>query len=475
MINLPDLQVKPFRMKRIIALFLFVPFFYTLLAQPWPLPELPDTTNYGRYTSRTMNLLQTSTPEKPNTVKILVYGQSISAQDYWLELKKAIETRFPNANLVMENRAIGGFASQILCKTVEMDVSTFYPDLVLLHIYGSHTAYDSVLHTIRSRTAAEVAIQTDHFIGKNAWSDTMSYHLLPALAEKYKCELINIRDPWKKYLAENNLQPKDLLSDDVHLNKYGEFLMAELIKPLFRYKSEFEPDPFGLFTVYKVGKDFEIKKGKLVLPFLGNKVDVVFGETDSKNLSIAEVLLDGKQPSSFQGTYFMTRPFSDENKSWPWTLPAMIRIGHETPWITEEWICKFTEATPPYEDFSFEISGSVTGKDGSGKGSEDFISTSKRVIISKDDAENGGDWHLNRSYKVMKTTVDAGSIVKWKTYSISTDSLDFKKISNSKEEKIVTLFQGVPNSNHKLYISNTGNGKLPVTEIRVYRPFFNRK
>ena len=461
-------------MKRIIALFLFLHFVLHLLAQPWPLPELPVTAEYGRYTSRTMYLLQTSTPEKQNTVKILVYGQSISAQDYWLDLKKAIETRFPNANLIMENRAIGGFASQILCKTVEMDVSTFYPDLVLLHIYGSHIAYDSVLHTIRSRTAAEVAIQTDHFAGENAWSDTMSYHFLPALAEKYKCDLINIRNPWKKYLADNHLSPKDLLKDDIHLNKYGEFLMAELIKPLFQYKSKFEPDPFELCTVYKVDKDFKTEKGKLVLPFDGNKVDVILGETNGKKSVSVQVLLDNRHPSEFQGTYFMTRPFSGENKSWPWTLPAMIRVGHQTPWIEEEWTCKFTEATTPYEDFSFEISGSVTGKDGSGRGSEDFVSPSKRVIIDKGDAENGGDWHLNRSYKVMKTMVNAGDEIKWKTFSISTDTIDFANSSNLKGEKVVTLFQGVPNSNHVLTISNFAKEKPPVTEIRVYRPFCNR-
>lgn len=461
-------------MKRIITLFLLLPLFFQLLAQTWPLPELPDTCNYGRYTSRTMNLLQTCTPEKPNTVKILVYGQSISVQDWWLEVKKTIETRFPNANLIMENKAIGGFASQILCKTVEMDVSTFYPDLVLLHIYGSHTAYDSVLATIRSRTAAEVAIQTDHFAGENAWSDTMSYHFLPALAEKYKCDLINIRDPWKKYLTDNHLSPNDLLKDDVHLNKYGEFLMAELINPLFTCKSKFQPDPFGLCTVYKVGEDVEIKKGKIDLPFKGNKVDIIFSENEGKNANSAVVLLDIHRPSEFQGTYFITRPFSDDNKYWPWSLPAMIRVGHQTPWIEEEWTCIFTEATAPYDDFSFEISGSVTGNDGSGRGSEDFVSLSKRVIINKGDAENDGDWHLNRSYKVVKTTVNKGDVVKWKTYSISTDTLDFAKYSNLKNEKIVTLFQGVPNSKHELTISSFHGEKLPVSEIRVYRPFYNR-
>ena len=154
-----------------------------------------------------MNLLQRSAPEKKNRVKILVYGQSISEQEWWLEVKRSVETRFPDADIIMENKAIGGFSTQYLFKTVEMDVSSFYPDLVLLHIYGNNKDYEKVLKTIRSRTAAEVAITTDHYTGENKWSDTMSYYILPALAEKYKCDLINIRDPWKAYLKDNNLDP----------------------------------------------------------------------------------------------------------------------------------------------------------------------------------------------------------------------------------------------------------------------------
>lgn len=443
---------------------------FQLFAQPWPQPELPDTSNYGRYTSRTMNLLHSSTPEKRNTVKILVYGQSISAQDWWLPVKQSIEARYPNAKLIMENKAIGGFASQMLCKTVEMDVSTFYPDLVLLHIYGSNQMYDSVLYTIRSRTSAEIAIQTDHYAGESAWSDTMSYYFLPAMAEKYKCDLINIRDPWKKYLNKHQLKTKDLLKDDIHLNKYGEFLMAELIKPLFDYKSKFKPDPFGLCTILKEGKDFMIRKGKLELPFTGNRVDLIFAE--NKPVPKATVLLDKEKPSGFQGTYFMTRPYAASSRSWPWDLPAMIQIDHQKPWITEEWTCKFTEATEPYVDFRFEISGSVTGKDGSGKGSEDFVSNSNRVIIKKGDAEQGGDWHLNRSWKVLKTKTNSGDEVKWKTYSISRDNLSPEDVKASDSGNTITLFQGVPNSSHILKLE--GQDLQNIREIKVYRPYYKR-
>ncbi|HLN73673.1 MAG TPA: hypothetical protein VK205_10285 [Prolixibacteraceae bacterium] len=436
-------------------------------AQSWPQPQLPDTSSYGKYTSRTMHLLESSTSEKPNTVKILVYGQSISAQDWWIPVKESIKERYPSASLIMENKSIGGFASQLLCKTVEMDVSAFYPDLVLLHIYGSNQMYDSVLYTIRSRTAAEVAIQTDHFTGESKWSDTMSYYFLPQMAEKYKCDLINIRDPWKQYLSDQHLQPKDLLKDEVHLNKYGEFVMAELIKPLFDYKSKYPADPFGLCTVLTAGKDFKERKGQINLPFTGNRVDVVCDP--AKVNEKARVLVDNQRPSAFQGTWYVSRPYDDNNKGWPWALPAMIHIGHLRPWVAEEWTLRFTEATVPYDDFNFEISGSVTGPDGSGKASEDFVSLSKRVIIHKGDADNGGDWHLSRSFKVLKTEVHTGDQVKWKTYSISSDTL-----AGTGEHGLQTLFQGIPNTHHLLTITAMNKGKLPIGQIIVYRPFYKR-
>lgn len=460
-------------MVRILLLILIFLPCLRAFSQSWPLPELPDTTRYGQYTSRTLHLLQSGTAEKPNTVKILVYGQSISEQDWWKQVKESIRTSFPHARLVMENKSIGGFASSLLCKTVEMDVSAFYPDMVLLHIYGSNQLYDSVLYTIRSRTAAEVAIQTDHYTGESPWSDTMSYYFLPQMAEKYKCDLINIRDPWKKYLADHQLKAKDLLKDDVHLNKHGEFVMAELIKPLFHYKSKYKPDPFGLCAMLVAGKDFKIRKGKLELPFSGNRVDVIF----RKNTPAvkAKVLLDDKLPSSYQGTWFMTRPYASSGKAWPWTLPAMIHVGHLVPWLAEEWTCRFTEAMAPYEDFSFEISGSVTGLDGSGKGSEDFSSPSKRVIIRKGDADKGGDWHLNRSNKVMNTIVNAGDEVKWKTYSISCDTLQPESTMKAGEKAIVTLFQGVPNTGHLLRLDSETHFALPIEEIKVYRPYYRIK
>jgi hypothetical protein len=374
----------------------------------------------------------------------------------------------------MMNKSIGGFASQLLYKTTEMDISSCNPDLVLIHDYGDNRYYDSVLYIIRSRTTAEVAIINDHYTGDNKWSDTMSYHILPALAEKYKCELINIRDPWKKYLSDHHLESSKLLMDGTHLNDFGNFFMAELVKQLFNYRSGFPVDEFGLCRIYTNGKDFTFNKDTLTLEFYGNRAEVV---TEGSKLPVTDslkVLVDGAPPSSFQGCYFNTRPYNDTGKKWPWDLPAMIRIQHSKPWINEEWTCRFTGAEPPYSDFAFTISGSVTGEDGKGTGASDFISGSGRVIIRGGDAEKGGDWHLNRSLKVVNSVVKPGDEVKWKTYSIGMDYIKPVTGSSSSDKNISVLFQGIPNTRHILTLIRTGKNTPVLSEIRISKPYWNK-
>ncbi len=449
-------------------------FRFELMAQPFPQPESPNTDGFGKYIGRTLHLLHNSDPNCKKTVRILVYGQSISVQDWWLEVRRDLTLRFPNANIIMENRAIGGFSTQYLFKTVETDVVSFYPDLILLYDYGSNIYYDTILSTIRSRTAAEIAMNTDHFIGENHWSDTMAYHILPRLAEKYHCELWPLRDHWKHYLEKNNTPPVNLTTDGQHLNDQGNFLMAELIKPYLYCNPAVMPDPDHLLTSYRVGQDIDFSGDTLTLSFQGNKVDVVTEASGINEADSARIIMDGRRPSEFQGCFYASRPYNARGESWPWDLPGMIRVQHVAPWTNEEWACIFTEAEEPYSDFSFFIAGSVTGYDGSGRATLDFISDSKRIIIKAGDAEEGGDWHLKRSYKVLQTRVHPGDTIKWKTYSICTDVYIPAPAAKPSFENVTTLFQGVENTRHTLQIIRTGKHKPPIREIRVYRPFWNR-
>src|SRR4051812_21168317 len=78
----------------------------------YPPTKFPDTSGWGRNIQRTMRLLATSTAEKRNTVRILFYGQSITEQKWAKMVEDDLRQRFPHANLILENRALGGFASQ---------------------------------------------------------------------------------------------------------------------------------------------------------------------------------------------------------------------------------------------------------------------------------------------------------------------------------------------------------------------------
>ncbi|MFO0928320.1 MAG: hypothetical protein U0736_14990 [Gemmataceae bacterium] len=67
---------------------------------------------YGRNIARSMYLMATSTPQSRNTVRVLFYGQSITEQDWTRRVAADLRRRFPHAHLVIENRAIGGFAAR---------------------------------------------------------------------------------------------------------------------------------------------------------------------------------------------------------------------------------------------------------------------------------------------------------------------------------------------------------------------------
>ena len=156
--------------------------------QPKPVTEKEEALIYSpKYIQRTMHLLASGTPERKNTVRILVYGQSLSAQDWWLQVRDHLEEKFPAADLVMNNKSIGGFASQILIRTVKRDILDLYPDLIIFHVFGSDRKYEEVLVEMRRNTAAEIMIWNDppNKVPPSEWNTKMSYEIIPALAEKY--------------------------------------------------------------------------------------------------------------------------------------------------------------------------------------------------------------------------------------------------------------------------------------------------
>ena len=218
----------------------------------------------------------------------------------------------------MVNRALGGHASNFLVRESETDVYPFYPDLVIFHVYGAHTCYEQIVSRMRSRMGAEVLITGDHLGGKEApnangefvddrWTTYMS-KFIPAVAERYGCEYVDLRPVWKRYVLDNKLAAKDLLIDDIHLGDQGNALYSALIERQLVYRPELKPaeGEQPLVRTLEIGKDVQWKDGKIELEFDGNRV-VAVAEAGAEGAAAAHVLVDGKKPSEFVGCYAFTR------------------------------------------------------------------------------------------------------------------------------------------------------------------------
>jgi hypothetical protein len=428
----------------------------------------------GAGIQRSMALLASSTPAERHTVRVLFYGQSITEQAWWKAVAADLRHRFPNANLVIENRAIGGHSAQLLVKTAEADLYPFYPDLLIFHVYGSHLDYEKIIRRVRERTTADIVMTTDHITRDDAlgevsdpaklnpsnWDAFMNHKFLPETAATYGVELIDVRAGWKSYLRENALGAKDLLKDGVHLNRRGEFVMAELVSQGLRAQAVSPPaQPDDRARTYVVGRDIVWREGKLVCDCDGNRIDAILAPGANAQ---GAVMIDGRKPSTFPELYQFSRVSAFPQSSWP----LLLKVGAEAPLQAETWTLTIHNVSGDGKIANFSVAGSVTGPDGSGASTERFVSQSRRIVIEP------GDWNLEYCYKVFKRPLPAGHGASWKVVPLLSDAL-VTVAAEPNVEPILTLAQGLQNTRHRLEL--TAKNTAGVRAIRVYRPLLDRK
>ena len=223
---------------------------YCLQAFATPVPPDPR-----QAIGRSLSIIRSATADKPQVLKILFYGQSISAPEWTDPAIAALRVKYPNVTFDYRNLALGGWSAAILEQAVARDVEEVYPDLIVFHVYGDHRAYERIIKTLRSKTAADVIIQTDHVVypleplcapgfhlqwtppegctgrfwfKQKTWEEFMSSVWAPTMAQKYNLALEPRRQRWNSYLQEHNLQITDLLADPPHPNAKGWTVMADL-------------------------------------------------------------------------------------------------------------------------------------------------------------------------------------------------------------------------------------------------------
>ncbi len=454
-------------------------------APKYPAPAAPlNDAEFGAGIQRTMTLLATSTPQQRHTVRVLFYGQSITGQAWTGQVADYLKKTWPNANLIIENRSIGGFGSPALVKTAEADLYPFCPDLMIFHVYGDAVPYEQIIARARARTSAEVIIQTDHVIKDDQLSEEadpakLSVGLdlaklnsgrtapwnavfLPQVARRYGAELCDQRSEWKRYLRANSLKVKDLLADSVHLNAHGCYLMAELVKQHLRHRPQQSDAAWrGLTRTLRVGQDVRWQDGRLTLAFEGHRVDAVATSgAAAAVVAPAEVLIDGRKPSTIPGLTIHGR-----TTPWPkvW-FPTIMKIGFDAVPIAEEWSARLFDNSDDMKSFKFEVTGSVTGPDGIGSNKERFVSKSGRVVIDP------ADWFVTFPRSYSKTPMPANFTVKWKTTQRSVDQLNLTPAKDAAVETTVCLASGLSNGQHQLELVAAAGTVPALAALRVYRP-----
>ncbi|WPJ96702.1 hypothetical protein SH580_03160 [Coraliomargarita algicola] len=443
----------------------------------WPVPENPALVHPGRYLTRSMALITESSPQQRNTVRVLFYGQSITAQWSW-PVQEYLKRSYPDVDFVFAHRAIGGFGAEYLVRTAPTDINSFYPDLMIFHDYTRvPEPYEAIIRQALENTTTDILLTNDHptlpaqledeetQMQSKRFARILQHNrvFLPDLCERYQIEFADILSPWKQYLHRNQIEPQALLRDVVHLNDWGIFVMRHLIQDYLQYQPDFaDPSVWNeKVKTYKLGQDLAWQGDRLELEFEGNKIDLVAGINEG-NTSGIEIYIDGRKPSELLGTTAFTRASAYPGTWWP----AVLRVSSETPPVVEDWSLRIFDYNEELTDFKFEVTGSVTGADGIGSSGERFVSKSGRVVIEPE------DWSkLARARSMTKEAPPEDFRITWKAVAHCADLFQAPAVSDYVSETLVVAAQGFEPGKHTLtLVARDSDSAESLAAIRIYNP-----
>ncbi len=434
---------------------------------PTPVPVVPPTpspveTNQGHApgsrVERTMRLLATSSAKSPNRVRILFYGQSITAtgQGWWRIVYNDLKKRYPTAKIEAQNIAISGFSAGYLQWNAINDIRIFNPDLIIFHDYGSNEDYETLCQNMLKRTHAELIVQSDHYTrymtGKPEDAEEDKANIehdqhsvwMRELSDKYNFALLDIRHLWWNHLKSNKVEPKTLLRDHAHMNDAGDALMAKLT---LDYLVPPKPGDRGpgddrVRTVVIEPKDW--KNGVFEFQSEFNQVSV---ETPGGTDQELTVRVNGQKPSGIPSLFYTGRT----SLAWKTWFPILTHIPLGPNPVNEQWTLTLYECKSARQ-FMFRLVGSRTGYDGDGDAMQDFTSRSGRIIIPmKSWIQWYGNFTPPENFEVKFATIGSGA----------------DRVEKGTEFQI--LGNGFPSGTNTFRLQALGPVKKPVI-VRFYKP-----
>lgn len=435
--------------------------------------------------ARTLEILRTSTPTNHKVLKVLFYGQSITRSGWHNAVVAHWREKYPNTVFVVENRAIGGFASQYLVRTTEQDIAAFYPDLIVFHVYGDHRAYENILRMFRSLTAADVILQTDHgdglpdppcaeglqlslhhkpgcagmlWVHQRLWHDEMSYHKIPAFAKKYGMAVEPQRKWWREYLLQTQVDPQSMLIDGLHPNGKGNALIATFFNRYFDNLVEQWNGQKEQNIVSLQSNTAENSRGAEPVNFSGSRLELL----SNQPLAVwPSVTIDQHSPKDIDGCYQVTR--ASPLKSVP-DWPSLRRITLLHDHTVQDWTATITSITPDETSAEFTVRGSATGDEGNGSTLRKYVSKSGQLSI------DGDDWMFEPGYSLNHVPLQVPAEVQWSVRYICGGDPEVIDLENGMTQYRYVLGAGLSNGNHTAELSFPPSDLSDPVEFRAYQP-----
>ncbi|MBN8711585.1 MAG: hypothetical protein BGO12_16310 [Verrucomicrobia bacterium 61-8] len=433
----------------------------------------------GLYLPRTMALLESSSPGRHTPVRMLFYGQSITAQGYAdRAIMKLVRDRYPDAKVTFTNPAIGGYQAPALRRTAWQDMYNQNPDLVVFHVYGGQDGeLEEIFQGIRKNLTAEVLVWTHHVDSTPDETNGMrekTSELIKTLAAKYGFEVADARTLWKETLQREKISPRDLTGDLIHLNERGGALLGEAIVARFQDNPSASDDwRKRIHTISldrpREGISFSAGSWKytpeglvacgrepLRLAFTGNRVDVI-GLAGGGS---ARILLDGRPPSTQRDTLAAGRSSKAPGAWWP----AITKVSLGDSPVVESYTMKFHDVAPDGSGYSFDVTGSVSGPLGAGQSGQRFVAASDRFSLEP------GDLAFPGVKKTFGKDLPAEFTVEWPVFSMSRDSWKSPVTLSPGEVPQETIVRCWTDGPHVLEIIPDGDGPLGLREFMVFSP-----
>lgn len=447
-------------------------------------PDRPDVAVGATPSQRlahSLGIVRTSTAADPKVLRILFYGQSITSRKWTDPATAAIAAHYPDTRFVVRNMGIGGFSAALLERTTARDIDDFYPDLIVFHVYGDHRAYERIIRLMRSRTAAEIIVQTDHVTEavepycdegihltltpppgckglirykQHSWEQFLSGHVLPDLAARYGLVVDPRRYAWDAYLKANGLAPEALLADSPHPNDAGWQLMARLFVGFFeRQVAGWQGEGQALVATMPPPARDAVR-----FSFTGNRIELIAaGPLDGKVVAT----IDGKAPESIDGCWQTSRTSSLPGVP-EWPAIRQVKVDprfHQA----ERWTATVTALNRDQTDWHFTLAGARTGADGGGTGKADLTSPSSRIRIA------AADWVIPDGFAFKHAAVPEGMQVTWDHHFVCRDQPPVALLPGRIEQRHV-LATGLANGAHMAALRFALGARAMVREIRAYRP-----